>query len=149
MKIVLLEKVVNLGNLGDIVEVANGYARNFLIPFGKAKRANDANLKEFEARRAEYEQKQVAIFGDAEARHAKINGQVYTITAKAGVDGKLFGSVSSFDIADAIKKSGVDVKKSEVRLPNGSLKTVGEFDIDVDLHHDLRAVVKITVIAEA
>lgn len=149
MKIVLLEKVVNLGNLGDIVEVANGYARNFLIPFGKAKRATAVNLQEFEARRSEYEQKQLLIFGDAEARHAKIHGQTFTITAKAGVDGKLFGSVSSFDITDAINKSGVEIKKSEVRLPNGSLKTVGEFDVDIDLHHDLRAVVKIAVIAEA
>lgn len=149
MKVVLLEKVVNLGNLGDIVEVANGYARNFLIPFAKAKRATAKNLEEFEARRAEYEQKQVTIFGDAEVRYAKIHGQTFTITAKAGVDGKLFGSVSSFDITDAIKKSGVEIKKSEVRLPNGSLKTVGEFDVDVDLHHDLRATVKIAVIAEA
>lgn len=149
MKIVLLEKVVNLGNLGDIVEVANGYARNFLIPFAKAKRATDVNLKEFEAKRSEYEAKQVATFGDAEARHAKINGQTYSITAKAGVDGKLFGSVSSLDIADAICKAGIAVKKSEVRLPNGALKTVGEFEIDVDLHHDLRAVVKIAVTPEA
>jgi large subunit ribosomal protein L9 len=150
MKIVLLEKVVNLGNLGDIVEVANGYARNFLIPFNKAKRANDANLKDFEARRAEYEQKQLSVFGDAEARHAKINEKTFTVTAKAGVDGKLFGSVSSFDIVSAIQSScGVEIKKSEVRLPNGALKTVGEFDIDVDLHHDLRAVIKVAVTPEA
>jgi len=149
MKIVLLEKVVNLGNLGDIVEVANGYARNFLIPFGKAKRATEVNLKEFEARRAEYEARQTAVLGDAEARHAKINGQTYTIAAKAGVDGKLFGSVSSMDIVNVIKDTGIEVKKSEVRLPNGSLKTVGEFDVDIDLHHDLRATVKIAVAAEA
>lgn len=149
MEIVLLEKVVNLGNLGDIVKVNNGYARNFLIPGGMAKRATPENLKEFENRRAEYVARQASIFGDAEARHAKINGQTYTVAAKAGVDGKLFGSVSSLDIVESIKKTGVEVKKSEVRLPNGTLKTLGEFDVDVDLHHDLRAAIKVSVVAEA
>lgn len=149
MKVVLLERVVNLGNLGDIVEVANGYARNFLIPYGKAKRATEANLKEFEKMRAEYERKQADILANATSRHAKIDGQGFVISAKAGVDGKLFGSVTSFDIVEAVNKSGVEIQKSEVRLPNGPLKSIGEFDVDIDLHHDLRAVIKITVTPEA
>lgn len=149
MKVILLEKVSNLGSLGDIVEVKNGFARNFLIPFNKAKRATEANLKEFEAKRAEYEKNQSDILGSAKARHDRINGQVFAITAKAGVDGKLFGSVTSFDIIEAVKKIGVEIKKSEVALPNGPLKTIGEFDITILLHHDVQAVVKINVTPEA
>lgn len=149
MKVILLEKVANLGNLGDIAEVKNGFARNFLIPFNKAKRATEVNLKEFEARRSEYEKNQTDIFAGAQARHSKIDGQVFAIAAKAGVDGKLFGSVTSFDIIDAVKKSGVDIKRSEVSLPNGPLKTIGEFDITILLHHDVQAVVKINVTPEA
>lgn len=148
MKIILLEKVANLGSLGDIVEVKNGFARNFLIPFGKAKRATDASLKEFEARRAEYELKQNDLLASAAARQAKIEGQVFTIAAKSGVDGKLFGSVTSFDIVDAINKTGVEIKKAEVSLPNGPLKTIGEFDVTVFLHHDIQTVVKINVTPE-
>jgi len=149
MKVILLEKVANLGNLGDVVEVKNGYARNFLIPKKKAKRATEVNLKEFEAKRAEYEKLQADVLSSAEARHAKINGQVFVISAKAGVDGKLFGSVTSFDIVEAVKKTGVEIKKSEVTLPNGPLKNVGEFDVNVILHHDVHAVVKINVTPEA
>jgi large subunit ribosomal protein L9 len=148
MKVILLEKVANLGNLGDIVEVKNGFARNFLLPFNKAKRATEANLKEFEARRAEYEKHQSDVLASANARHAKIDGQVFAIAAKAGVDGKLFGSVTSFDIIEAVKKSGVEIKKSEVALPNGPLKTIGEFDVSILLHHDVHAVVKINVTPE-
>lgn len=149
MKIILLEKVANLGSLGDIVTVKNGFARNFLIPFNKAKRATDANLKDFELRRAEYEKHQAETLSGAESRLALINGQVFSVAAKAGVDGKLFGSVTSLDIVEAVNKSGVEIKKSEVALPNGPLKTIGEFDITILLHHDIHAVVKINVVPEA
>ena len=107
MKIILLERVANLGSLGDIVEVKSGYARNFLVPQGKARRATEVNLKEFEARRAEYELNQSDILANAQARHAKIDGVVFTVKAKAGVDGKLFGSVTSMDIAEAIDRKSV------------------------------------------
>lgn len=149
MKIILLERVANLGNLGDIVEVKNGYARNFLIPFNKARRATANNLAEFEAKRAQYELMQSDILANAQARHSRIDGQVFVVTAKSGVDGKLFGSVTSFDIVEAVNKSGVEIKKSEVTLPNGPLKTVGEFDVNVILHHDVHAVIKVQVTPEA
>ena len=148
MKIILLERVTNLGNLGDVVTVKNGYARNFLIPKCKAKRATEASLKEFELRRAEYELSQTDILSSAQARHAKIDGVVFTITAKSGVDGKLFGSVTSMDITDAINASGVTVKRSEITLPHGPLKTIGEFDIDVILHHDVHSKIKINVVPQ-
>lgn len=149
MKVILLEKVANLGSLGDIVEVKNGYARNFLIPQGYAKRANAENLKDFEARRAEYERNQADVLANAEVRQSKIQGQVFEIAAKAGVDGKLFGSVTSFDIVEAVKKVGVEIKKSEVTLPNGPLKTVGEFDVSIILHHDVQVNIKVNVVSEA
>lgn len=149
MKIVLLERVANLGSLGDIVEVKNGYARNFLVPQGKAKRATPANLAEFEARRAEYERNQNDILSNAQARHAKIDGVVFTINAKAGVDGKLFGSVTSMDIAEAINASGVEVKRSEIAMRHGPLKTIGEFEVTVLLHHDVHSVIKVNVVSEA
>jgi len=150
MKIILLERVANLGSLGDIVSVKNGYARNFLIPQGKANRATEANLKEFEVRRAEYERNQADILSNAQARHSKIDGVSFTVAAKAGVDGKLFGSVTSMDIVDVItKSSGIEIKRSEVALPNGPLKTIGEFEVDVILHHDVHSKVKINVVSEA
>ena len=150
MKVILLEKVANLGNLGDITEVKNGYARNFLIPFGKAKRATEQNLKDFEVRRADYEKNQTDVLANAQVRQSKIEGQVYVVTAKAGVDGKLFGSVTSFDIVAAVNKlSGIEIIKSEVTLPNGPLKTVGEFDVTVILHHDVHATIKVNVTPEA
>ena len=149
MKIILLERVANLGSLGDIVEVKNGYARNFLIPFGRAKRANEANLKEFELKRAQYELNQSDILANAQARQARIDGQVFVVSAKAGVDGKLFGSITSFDIVEAVNQTGVDIKKSEVTLPNGPLKTIGEFDVSVILHHDVHATIKVSVTSEA
>ena len=149
MKVILLEKVANLGNLGDIAMVKNGFARNFLIPFNKAKRATDVNLKEFEVKRSQYEKNQSDVFASAQARQSKIDGRVFVIAAKAGVDGKLFGSVTSFDIIDAVKKSGVEIKRSEVALPNGPLKTIGEFDITILLHHDVQAIVKINVTSES
>lgn len=149
MKIILLERVANLGSLGDVVEVKNGYARNFLIPQGKAKRATSANLEEFEVRRAEYERNQTDILSNAQQRHEKINGVTFTINAKAGVDGKLFGSVTSMDIAESIRAGGVEVKRSEITLPNGPLKTIGEFEVDVILHHDVHSKVVINVVSEA
>ncbi|RTL00512.1 MAG: 50S ribosomal protein L9 [Proteobacteria bacterium] len=149
MKIILLERVANLGSLGDVVEVKNGYARNFLIPQGKAKRATEASMQEFESRRAEYERNQADILANAQARHEKIDGVVFTIGAKAGVDGKLFGSVTSMDIAEVINASGVEVKRSEITLPYGPLKTIGEFEVDVILHHDVHSKVKINVVSEA
>ena len=149
MQIILLEKVANLGQLGDVVKVKDGYARNFLIPQGKAKRATEANLKEFEARRADLEAKQAAVLADAQARAAKLVDAVVTIEQKAGVDGRLFGSVTNVDIAEAITAFGVEVKRFEVRLPNGPLKTIGEFDLEIALHHDVVSTVKIVVVGAA
>lgn len=149
MQIILLEKVANLGQLGDIVKVKDGYARNFLIPQGKAKRATESNLKEFEARRAELEAKQAAILADAQARAGKLENAVITIAQKAGVDGRLFGSVTNVDIAEAVTASGVEVKRHEIRLPNGPLKMIGEYDLEIALHHDVVTPVKIVVTPEA
>ncbi len=149
MKIILLERVANLGKLGDVVEVKNGYARNFLIPQGKAKRATTENLQAFEAKRAEYENLQADILSSAQARHEKINGVVFTVAAKAGVDGKLFGSVTSMDIAEVIKANGVEIKRAEITLPNGPLKTIGEFEVDVILHHDIKSTIKVNVVSQA
>ncbi|MBV8465517.1 MAG: 50S ribosomal protein L9 [Burkholderiales bacterium] len=149
MQIILLEKVANLGGLGDIVKVKEGYARNFLIPQGKAKRATDANLKDFEARRAELEKQQAEILAAANARAEKLEGFAVTIAQKAGVDGRLFGSVTNHDIAEALTKaSGVTVSKMEVRLPEGPYKTIGEYDTVIALHHDVTVNVKITVVGE-
>ena len=149
MKVILLEKVTNLGELGHIVEVKNGYARNFLIPLGHAKRATDANLKDFELRRAEYERNQSDVLANAKARQSKIEGQIFEIKVKSGVDGKLFGSVTSFNIAEIANNAGFELKRSEIALPNGPLKTIGEFDITVTLHHDVQATIKVNVIPEA
>ncbi|WP_019102184.1 50S ribosomal protein L9, partial [Chromobacterium haemolyticum] len=130
MQIILLEKVANLGQLGDVVKVKDGYGRNFLIPQGKAKRATEANLKEFDARRAELEAKQAEILADAKVRAEKLNEAVVTIAQKAGVDGRLFGSVTNVDVAEAVTAFGVPVKRFEVRLPNGPFKAIGEYDIE-------------------
>lgn len=147
MQIILLEKVANLGDLGDVVKVKDGYARNFLVPQGKAKRATEANLKEFEARRAELEAKQAEILADARVRAGKLEGAVVSIEQKAGVDGRLFGSVNSIDIAAAVTASGVEIKRHEVRLPNGPLKAIGEYEMEIALHHDVIAPIKIVVVA--
>ncbi|ULJ59612.1 50S ribosomal protein L9 [Wielerella bovis] len=146
MQIILLERVAGLGNLGDVVTVKNGYARNFLIPTAKAKRATEANLKEFEARRAELEAKQAAILADAQARQAKLDGQTITVAQKAGVDGRLFGSVTNADIAEAIKASGIEVVKSNVRLPEGPFKTIGEYEVEIALHADAVATIKVVIV---
>jgi large subunit ribosomal protein L9 len=149
MQVILLEKVANLGQLGDVVKVKDGYARNFLIPQRKAKRATDANLKEFEAQRAELEAKQALILADAKARGEKLEGSAITIEQKAGVDGRLFGSVTNSDIAEAVTAAGVEIKRFEVRLPNGPLKAIGEYELEIALHHDVVVPVKIVVVPQA
>jgi large subunit ribosomal protein L9 len=150
MQIILLDKVANLGGLGDNVAVKSGYARNFLFPQGKAVPATKANIEKFEARRAELEAKLAADLAAANDRAAKLAalGEV-TIASKAGDEGKLFGSVGTRDIADAITDAGVTVSKAEVKLPNGTLRETGEFDIDLQLHAEVIATVKVVVIAEA
>ena len=148
MQIILMEKVVNLGNLGDVVKVKDGFARNFLIPQGKAKRATEANLKEFEARRAELEKKANELLTSAQDRAAKLEGQRLEITQKAGVDGRLFGSVTNADIAEAIGKLGIQVKKAEIRMPQGTLKHTGEFPIVVAPHSDVLANITVVVVGE-
>jgi len=147
MQVILLEKVVNLGNLGEVVRVRDGYARNFLIPQKMARRATDAALKEFEARRAEIEKVQAEKLAVAQALGERLSGFQLKIAQKAGVDGRLFGSVTNADIADGLRKGGFDgVEKGQVRLPAGPLKTVGEFPIQVALHADV--VVDVTVLVE-
>ena len=150
MQIILLDKVSNLGGLGDNVTVKSGYARNFLFPQGKAVPATKANIEKFEARRAELEAKLASDLTAANDRAAKLAalGEV-TIASKAGDEGKLFGSVGTRDIADAITEAGVKVSKAEVKLPTGTLRETGEFDIDVQLHAEVTATVKVVVIAEA
>ena len=149
MQIILLEKIGGLGNLGDIVTVKNGYARNFLIPQGKAKRATEANKAEFETRRAELEARQAEILADVQARREKLDGQTITIAQKAGVDGRLFGSVTNADIAAAIVAAGVEAVKANVRLPEGPFKAVGEYEVEVALHTDAIAKITVAVIAAA
>lgn len=149
MQVILLEKVVNLGSLGDIVKVKDGYGRNFLIPQGKAKRATDANIAEFAARRAELEKQQAALLAAAQARAEKLAGYMLQVTQKAGVDGRLFGSVTNTDIAEALTKQGFEVVKSEVRLPNGPLKMIGDHAVTVALHHDVVVDITVSVLGEA
>jgi len=149
MQIILLEKVGNLGGLGDVVKVKDGFGRNFLIPQGKAKRATEANKAEFAARRAELEQQQAAILAAAQARGEKLAGFVVLVSQKAGVDGRLFGSVTNGDIADALVAQGHDVAKALVRLPNGPLKTIGDHVVSVALHHDVVVDITVSVSAEA
>ena len=149
MQIILLEKIGGLGNLGDIVTVKNGYARNFLIPQGKAKRATEANKAEFEARRVELEARQAEILADALARKEKLDGQVITVAQKAGVDGRLFGSVTNADIASAIVAIGIKAEKANVRLPEGPFKAIGEYEVEIALHSDAVAKVTVAVVAAA
>jgi large subunit ribosomal protein L9 len=148
MQVILLEKVANLGNLGDVVKVKDGYARNFLIPTRQARRATEAAIKEFEAKRAELEKVAAEKLAAAQALGEKIAGTTVTISQKAGVDGRLFGSVTNADIADALTKAGTAIVKSQVRLPNGPLKTVGEFPVSVAPHTDVVAEVTVKVVAE-
>jgi len=143
MQIILLDKVVNLGNLGEIVKVKDGYARNFLIPSGRARRATEAAIKEFEARRAELEKAAAAKLAEAQAQGEKLSGTTVKLSQKAGVDGRLFGSVTNFDIAEELNKAGYPVAKAQVRMPTGPIKVVGDSTVSVALHTDL--VVDITV----
>lgn len=149
MQIILLEKVVNLGNLGDVVRVKDGYARNFLIPNKQARRATDSAIKEFEARRAELEKLAAEKLAAAQAEGEKLNGLTLQLSQKAGVDGRLFGSVTNHDIADALVAQGFKVEKAQVRLPNGPLKTVGEFPVSVAAHTDVVVDISVQVVAEA
>lgn len=146
MQVILLEKVVNLGQLGDIVKVRDGYGRNFLIPQGKAKRATPANIEAFEARRAELEKAQADTLAAAQARASQLEGMMLQIEQKAGVDGKLFGSVGNNDIAEALKAQGIEVNKSEIRMPNGPLKQIGDYPLTIDLHSDVKATITVSVL---
>jgi large subunit ribosomal protein L9 len=148
MEIILLEKVANLGALGDIVKVKDGFGRNFLIPQGKAKRATEANKAEFETRRADLEKQHAATLVAAKAAGEKLAGQAVEIAQKAGEDGRLFGSVTNNDIATALTAKGFEVAKSQVRLPEGPLKTTGEFPVSIALHHDVVVEVTLTVVAK-
>ena len=148
MQIILLDKVTNLGNLGEIVKVKDGYARNFLIPSGRARRATEAAKAEFEARRAELEKQAAEKLAAAQAVGEKLNGQTIKLTQKAGVDGRLFGSVTNHDIADALNRIDFKVAKAQVRMPNGPLKTVGEHGVTVVPHTDVVAEIKVVVIGE-
>ncbi|MGA8031361.1 MAG: 50S ribosomal protein L9 [Casimicrobiaceae bacterium] len=148
MQIILLEKIANVGNLGDVVKVKDGYARNFLIPQGKAKRATPENLKVIEARRAELEKAAADKLAGAQALAEKIEGSVLRITQKAGVDGRLFGSVTNADIVEALKAQGVEVEKAMVRMPTGPLKQIGDHPVSVALHTDVSANITVTVIGD-
>ena len=149
MQVILLEKVANLGNLGDIVKVKDGFGRNFLIPQGKAKRATDSNKAEFEARRAELEKQQAALLDAAKERAKALSGFNLSVTQKAGVDGRLFGSVTNHDIAEQLTQKGFTIEKGAVRLPNGPLKAVGEYPVAISLHTDVVTEVVVKVIGEA
>jgi large subunit ribosomal protein L9 len=149
MQVILLEKVVNVGNLGDVVKVKDGYARNFLIPQKMARRATTAAVAEFEVKRAELEKAAAEKLGAAQAQGEKLSGMTVTIGQKAGVDGRLFGSVTNFDIAEALTKQGFAVEKANVRMPTGPLKTTGEHPVAVALHTDVVVDVTVAVVGEA
>ncbi len=148
MQIILLEKVAHLGNLGDVVRVKDGFARNFLIPQRRARRATEANIAEFAAKRADLEKAAAEKLAAAEAVGARLSGTTLQVTAKSGVDGRLFGSVTNHDIADALGKQGFQVEKAQVRLPNGPLKIVGEHPVSIALHTDVVSDITVTVIGE-
>ena len=148
MQIILLDKVVNLGNLGDVVKVKDGYARNFLIPFGRARRATAAAIKEFEVKRADLEKAAAAKLAEMQAQGEKLGGTTVKLTQKAGVDGRLFGSVTNADIAIEVTKQGFAVSKAQIRLPNGAIKTTGEHPVNVVLHTDVVVDITVTVYGE-
>lgn len=148
MQIILLDKVVNLGNLGEIVKVKDGYARNFLIPSGRARRATESAKAEFEARRAELEKAAAAKLAEAQAQGEKLAGLTIKLTQKAGVDGRLFGSVTNFDIAEELTKQGYAVAKAAVRMPTGPIKTVGDSKVSVALHTDVVVEISVAVYGE-
>jgi large subunit ribosomal protein L9 len=147
MQVILLDKVANLGNLGDVVKVKDGYARNFLIPTKRARRATDAAIKEFEAKRAELEKSAAEKLAAAQALGEQMSGKTVRIAQKAGVDGRLFGSVTNHDIAEGLSKLGLKVVKAQVRMPNGPIKTVGDHAVQVAPHHDVVVDVTVSVFA--
>lgn len=149
MQIILLDKVVNLGNLGEIVKVKDGYARNFLIPSGRARRATEAAKAEFEAKRAELEKAAAAKLAEAQALGEKLAGSTIKLTQKAGVDGRLFGSVTNFDIAEELAKNGYTVAKAQVRMPNGPIKVIGDSAVSVALHTDVVVDITVSVYGES
>ena len=148
MQVILMEKVANLGELGDVVKVKDGFARNFLIPHGKARRATPENLKQFESKRAELEKAQSEVLAKAQERGAKLDGLTVQITQKAGPDGRLFGSVTNYDIVEELKKQGHEVERAMIRMPQGPLKQVGEYPLQVGLHTDVTVTVKVAVLGE-
>ena len=148
MQVILLEKVVNLGNLGDIVRVKDGYARNFLIPQRKARRATETAIQEFEVKRAELEKAAAEVLAAAQAQGEKLNGATVQLSQKAGVDGRLFGSVTNQDIAESLGKQGFPVAKSQVRMPNGPLKVTGDHPVSVALHTDVVVDITVAVLGE-
>ena len=148
MQVILMEKVHNLGNLGDVVKVKVGYARNFLIPQGQAKRATEANLKAFESKRAELEAAQAAILAKAKERASKLEGLTLQITQRAGPDGRLFGSVTNYDVVEALKAQGHEIERAQVRMPQGALKQVGDFPLQIALHGDVVVTITISVLGE-
>jgi len=148
MQVILMEKVANLGELGEVVKVKDGYARNFLIPQGKAKRATEANLKAFESRRAELEKAQAETLAKAQERGGKLEGLTLQISQKAGPDGRLFGSVTNYDIVEALHKQGHEVERANIRMPQGPLKQVGDFPIQIALHTDVTVTVTVSVLGE-
>jgi large subunit ribosomal protein L9 len=149
MQVILLEKVANLGNLGDVVKVKDGFARNFLIPTRRARRATETAIKEFETKRVELEKAAGEKLTAAQAMGEKLNGKSFSIKQKAGVDGRLFGSVTNADIADALKAQGFDVPKSHVRMPSGPIKHTGEQTLSVSLHTDVSVDILVTVVGDA
>ena len=148
MEIILLEKIINLGDLGDIVNVKDGYGRNFLIPQGKAKRATDSNKAEFEIKRSEIEKQQAALLKVAQKRSKALEGFVLEINQKAGIDGKLFGSVTNIDIAEALNVAKHEIVKSEIRMPDGPIKNAGEHLITLNLHQEVNVEIKLVVKGE-
>ena len=148
MQVILMEKVANLGELGEVVKVKDGFARNFLIPQGKAKRATEANLKAFESKRSDLEKAQAETLGKAQERGTKLDGLTLQITQKAGPDGRLFGSVTNYDIVEALKKQGHEVERAQIRMPQGPLKQVGDYPIQIALHTDVTVTIKVSVLGE-
>lgn len=148
MQVILMERIANLGNLGDVVKVKDGFARNYLIPQGKAKRATEANIRAFEQQRAELERAQAEALARAQERGAKLEGLTLQIVRKAGVDGRLFGSVTNYDIVEALNAQGHEVERAQVRMPAGPLKAVGDYQIQVALHTDVVVTVNVSVLGE-
>jgi large subunit ribosomal protein L9 len=148
MQVILLEKIVNLGGLGDVVKVKAGFARNYLIPHGKAKRATPGNVAEFEQRRAELERAQADALAKSQEKATKLEGLMLRITQKAGADGKLFGSVTNVDVSAALKDQGFDIPKAAIRMPQGPLKTVGDHPLKIALHADVVVTVTVSVLGE-